>query len=151
MNETGTKAGEVTYTRTYDAPRELVFRCLIEPEHLAHFWGPIGMHTPVENITVDLRPGGAFETVMVNDESGETYPMKAVYVEIVAPERIVFTEPDVEGGMTTTMTFIDLGNGVTEVVTHQTNVPEMYRSPEAQAGLQSSFDRFAAYVSTIDT
>ena len=29
---------------------------------------------------------------------------------------------------------------------HQTNVPEMFRAPEAQAGIQTSFDRFAAYV-----
>jgi hypothetical protein len=35
---------------------------------------------------------------------------------------------------------------MTEVFTHQTNVPEMYRGAEAQAGLQSDFDRFAAYL-----
>jgi Activator of Hsp90 ATPase homolog 1-like protein len=51
--------------------------------------------------------------------------------------------------MTSTLTFTDLGNGTTEVLVHQTNVPEMYRSPEAQAGLQTSFDRFAAYVKTL--
>jgi uncharacterized protein YndB with AHSA1/START domain len=119
---------------------------MTDPEHLAHFWGPVGMSTPQDNITVELRPGGRFETVMVNDDSGEEYPMRAVYVEIVAPERLVFSEPDVEGGMTTSITFTDLGDGRTEVVTHQTNVPEMYRSPEAQAGMQSSFDKFAAYL-----
>lgn len=149
MSETGTQLGEVTYTRTYDAPRELVFRCMIDPEHLAHFWGPVGMHTPVENITVDPRPGGAFATTMVNDESGEEYAMKAVYVEVVEPSRIIFTEPDVEGGMTTSITFTDLGDGRTEVVTHQSNVPVMYLNDEAQAGMQSSFDKFAAYVATL--
>ena len=86
---------------------------------------------------------------MVNDADGEEYPMKAVYVEIDPPSRLVFTEPDVEGGMTTTITFVDLGNDRTEVITHQTNVPEMYRSPEAQAGMQSSFDKFEAYVAEI--
>jgi hypothetical protein len=50
--------------------------------------------------------------------------------------------------MTTSLTFTDLGNGRTEVVAHQTNVPEMFRSPEAQAGMQSSFDRFAAYLTS---
>jgi uncharacterized protein YndB with AHSA1/START domain len=149
MSETGTTLGEVTYTRIYDAPRELVFRCMIEPEHLARFWGPVGMHTPVENIKVDPRPGGVFETTMVNDESGDEYPMKAVYVEVIEPSRIIFTEPDVEGGMTTSITFKDLGDGRTEVVTHQSNVPEMYLDEESQAGMQSSFDKFAAYVSTL--
>jgi uncharacterized protein YndB with AHSA1/START domain len=146
MSDTSTNLGELTFTRIYEAPRELLFRCMTEPEHLAHFWGPVGMTTPLTNITVDLRPGGAFETVMVNDESGEEYPMKAVYVSIDPPSRLVFTEPDVEGGMTTTISLVDLGNERTEVITHQTNVPEMYRSPEAQAGMQSSFDKFEAYV-----
>jgi hypothetical protein len=51
--------------------------------------------------------------------------------------------------MTTAVTFRDLEGGRTEVTIHQTNVPEMYRTPEAQAGMQSSFDRFAAYVRSI--
>jgi uncharacterized protein YndB with AHSA1/START domain len=138
--------GELTHRRVHDAPRELLFDCMTQPEHLAHFWGPTGTTTPVANITVDLRPGGVFETVMVNDADGSRYPMRAVYVEVRRPDRLVWTEPGVEGGMTTTITFTDLGDGRTEVVTHQTNVPEQYRSPEAQAGFATSLDRFDAYV-----
>jgi uncharacterized protein YndB with AHSA1/START domain len=149
MNDTTTNLGEVTHTRVYEAPRELVFRCMIEPEHLTHFWGPVGVSTPIRNITIDPRPGGVFETIMVNDADGAEYPMRAVFVEVVEPSRLVWTEPGVEGGMTNSLTFTDLGDGTTEVFAHQTNVPEMYRSPEAQAGLQSSFDRFAAYVKTL--
>ncbi len=51
--------------------------------------------------------------------------------------------------MLTTSYFKDLGDGRTEVTVHQTNVPEIYRSPVSQAGMQSSFDRFAAYVATL--
>jgi uncharacterized protein YndB with AHSA1/START domain len=149
MNDTETTYGEVTYTRIYEAPRDLVFRCMIAPSHLTHFWGPVGTSTPIENITVDPRPGGVFETVMVNDSDGVEYPMRAVFVEVTEPEKLVWTEPDVEGGMTSSLTFTDLGNGTTEVVAHQTNVPEMYLAPETQAGMQSSFDRFAAYVVTL--
>ena len=149
MSDTASATNELTFTCVLDAPRELVFRCMLEPEHLTHFWGPVGVSTPIENITVDARPGGAFETIMVNDENGDEYPSRGVFVEIVEPERIVWTEPDVEGGMTTSSTFIDLGNGTTEVVVHQTNVPEMYLSPESQAGMQSSFDRFDAYLTTL--
>ena len=155
MNDTTINAsspsnlGEVTFVRVYDAPRELVFECMVTPEHLTHFWGPVGVHTPLENIEIDLRPGGTFKTVMVDDASGDEYPSIGVFVEIDAPAKLVWTEPEVEGGMTTTSYFKDLGDGRTEVTIHQTNVPEMYRSPEAQAGMQSSFDRFAAYVSTL--
>ena len=147
MSDDTQAVGELTITRIFDAPRELVFRCMIEPEHLTHFWGPVGVSTPIENITVDPRPGGAFETIMVNDADGAEYPSRGVFVEIVAPERLVWSEPD--SGMTTTSTFVELDNGRTEVRIHQTNVPEMYRSPEAQAGFQSSLDRFAAYLATI--
>jgi uncharacterized protein YndB with AHSA1/START domain len=141
--------GELTYDRNYKAPRELVFECMTTPAHLTHFWGPIGVSTPVENITVDLRPGGAFETLMVNDENGDEYPMRGVFVEVVAPEKLVWTEAEVEGGMTTSATFIDAGDGTTDVVIHQTNVPETYRSPESQAGMQTSFDRFDAYLASL--
>ena len=144
-----TDLGELTYRRVHRAPPELLFDVLTQPEHLTHFWGPTGTTTPVDRITVDLRPGGAFETVMVDDADGSEYAMRAVYVEVVRPERLVWTEADVEGGMTTVITFRDLGDGRTEVVTHQTNVPEAYRSPEAQAGFATSLDRCDAYVASL--
>jgi len=144
MNDLKQEAGELSYTRVFDAPRELIFRCMIEPEHLTHFWGPAGVTTPLENIKVDARPGGVFETIMVNDSDGSRYSMRAVYVEVVEPERLVWTEPGT--GMTTTATFVDLGHARTEVRIHQTNVPEAFRSPEAQAGFSTSLDRFAAYL-----
>jgi uncharacterized protein YndB with AHSA1/START domain len=34
------ETAELTYTRVFDAPRELVFRCMTDPGHLARFWGP---------------------------------------------------------------------------------------------------------------
>ena len=136
---------ELTFTRVFDAPRDLVFRCMLEPEHLTHFWGPAGTSAPLDGITVDPRPGGVFETVMVSDDGG-SYTMRAVYAEIVPPERIVWTEPGT--GMTTTSTFTDLGGARTEVRIHQANVPDYARSPEAQAGFLTSLDRFAAYLKT---
>ena len=51
--------------------------------------------------------------------------------------------------MTNTVTFNDLGDGTTEVVMHQTNVPAMYLTPEAQSGLLSSFDKFEAYLRSL--
>ena len=149
MNDTTADLGEVIITRTYDAPRALVFECMVTPEHLTHFWGPTGVSTPLEKITIDLRPGGVFETVMVNDSDGAEYPTRSVYVEIDEPSKLVWSEPDVEGGMTTSVTFVDLGDNRTEVTIHQTNVPEMYRGPEAQAGFKTSLDKFAAYLTSL--
>ena len=147
MNDVRSDAAEVVYTRIFEAPRELVFRCMIEPEHLTHFWGPVGMSTPLHTITVDARPGGVFETVMVNDADGSQYPTHGIFVEVVEPERLVWREPGT--GVTTTSTFSDLGDSRTEVRIHQVNVPEMFRSPQAQAGFLSSLDRFAAYLQSL--
>ena len=135
MSDTSTNLGEVTYTRVYDAPRELVFRCMIEPEHLTHFWGPVGVTTPIENIT-----DRSAARRRLRDDHGERRQRRGVpdarasSSRSSSPRSIVWSEPDVEGGMTTSITFTDLGDGKTEVVVHQTNVPEMYRTPEAQAG-----------------
>jgi uncharacterized protein YndB with AHSA1/START domain len=147
MTEHTQTLGELTITRVFDAPRELVFRCMVEPEHLTHFWGPIGVSTPIENITVDARPGGVFDTTMVNDADGTRFTSHGVFVEVDEPERLVWREPDI--GMVTTSTFTELDDGRTEVRIHQTNVPEMFRTPEARAGFESSLDRFAAYLATI--
>jgi uncharacterized protein YndB with AHSA1/START domain len=72
-----------------------------------------------------------------------------VYVEVRRPQRLVWIEADVEGGMRTTITFEDLRDGRTAVVTHQTNVPAAYASAEAQAGFRTSLDRFDAYVAEL--
>jgi uncharacterized protein YndB with AHSA1/START domain len=147
MTDTTAELAEFTVTRIFEAPRELVFRCMIDPEHLSHFWGPTGMTTPLDKITVDPRPGGVFETVMVNDADGSEFAMRAVYVEIVEPERLVWTEPGT--GMTITSTFSDLGNSRTELRIHQSNIPEQFRSPQARAGFETSLDRFAGYLQTL--
>ncbi len=149
MSEESPKLGEVTYTRIFNAPPEVVFRCMTTPEDLTHFWGPIGVSTPIENITVDLRVGGVFKTIMVNEETGEQYPTSAIYVEIDPPKKLVFSEDGTEGHMMTSITFNDLGDGRTESVTHQTNFPEMFLTAEAQAGMLTSFDRFDEYLATL--
>jgi uncharacterized protein YndB with AHSA1/START domain len=141
-----TETGEFTYRRIHRAPRELLFDCMTQPAHLTHFWGPAGTTTPIDGITVDLRPGGVFETVMVNDADGSHYPMRAEYVEIRRPEKLVWVEAGAEGDITTTITFTALSDGTTEVVTHQTNVPAAYATPEARSGFETSLTRFEQYV-----
>ena len=84
---------------------------------------------------------------MVNDTDGSTYSTRAVYVEVTAPERLVWTET--HSGMTMAATFIDLGDARTELRIRQTNVPEAALRPEAQAGFLTSLDKFAAYLKSV--
>ena len=140
-------ANELTHRRVHLAPRELLFACMTTPAHLAHFWGPSGTTTPVDRIVVELRPGGRFETVMVDDADGSEHTMRAVYQAVDPPRLLVWRE--VDSGMTTTVTFADRGDGTTEVVTHQVDVPEPYLAPAARAGFATSLDRFDAYLATL--
>ena len=51
--------------------------------------------------------------------------------------------------MMTAIVFNDLGDGRTETVTHQTNVPPMLMSLEVDAGLETSFVKFDAYLASL--
>lgn len=138
---------ELHFTRVFDAPREVVFACMIDPDHLVHFWGPAGTSAPREHISVDPRPGGVFSTVMVNDRDGSQYPTHAVYDEVRPPEILSWTET--HSGMKVVTQFVALGPDRSEIRIHQRYVPEAYMAPEAQAGFTTSLDRLAAHLGVV--
>jgi uncharacterized protein YndB with AHSA1/START domain len=115
---------ELSITRVFDAPRELVFKAWTEPEHLKQWWGPDGFTTPV--CEVDLRVGGAWKIVMRFPDGANEHTMHAVYREIFPPERLTFANValDKDGNRLleglTTITFADL-DGKTKL-TLQTRV-----------------------------
>ncbi len=84
--------------RTFDAPRELVWKAWTEPEHLAQWWGPKGCTIRV--VKLDLRPGGMFHYAMAVPARATTCGRRFVYREIAPPERIVYVNSfsDAEGG-----------------------------------------------------
>ena len=89
---------EIIVTRVLDAPRELVFEAWTQPEHVKHWWGPKGFTTPF--CEIDLRPGGVFLRCMRSPE-GRDFWVTGVFREVVAPERLVFTDSfaDAEGNV----------------------------------------------------
>ena len=94
-----TDVQEFTYTRTFDAPRERVWRAWTDAEALAQWWGPKGVTIRV--LKLDLRPRGMFHYTMAFQPGHEMYG-RFIYREIVAPERIAFVNSfsDAEGGIT---------------------------------------------------
>ena len=78
---------EFVTSRVIDAPRERVFRAFSDPVHLANWWGPRGFSSTFQEF--NLSPGGAWRFVM-HGPDGKNYPNESVFVEVVAPERIVF-------------------------------------------------------------
>ena len=79
---------ELVITRELKGPRELVFKVWTEAKHLAKWWGPKGFEMGVTKL--DFRPGGIFHYSMKSPE-GFVMWGRFDYREIVAPEKIVFT------------------------------------------------------------
>ena len=145
MSEAAT-AREITITRVFDAPRELVWQAWTDPEHLARWWGPAGRTTPADSVTVDLRPGGTFRLSSIGDERGDDMVTLGTFREVVEPERLVFEEPAEEawhGGAVSTVTLTDLGDGRTELVLRSTVHTTDEMRCTAEGGMNSALDRLA--------
>ena len=80
------KASEFSISREFDAPRELVWKALTEPDRLTQWWGPKGL--TMLTAKLDLHPGGVFLYSMRSPDGREMWG-KWVYREIVPPERLV--------------------------------------------------------------
>jgi uncharacterized protein YndB with AHSA1/START domain len=79
---------ELSLTRVFDAPRELVFAAWTQAEHALHWFAPPGCS--VTSCTMDLRVGGAWRSCM-RWPDGSDHWQGGVFLEIVAPERLVFS------------------------------------------------------------
>lgn len=76
-------------TRAFNAPRDLVWRFFTEPELISQWFGPHQVHSPVDKIEIDMRVGGVWNIVMVDNDSGEHYPVISELTEVVKPEYFV--------------------------------------------------------------
>ena len=92
-------ASEFVITRTFNAPREAVWRAFTDPERMKEWWGPKGFTVIVSKM--DLRVGGTYHYGM-RAPDGSTMWGRFVYREIVRPERIVLVNSfsDEAGGVT---------------------------------------------------
>lgn len=106
------KPVEVILTRVFDAPRSLVFKAWTDPKMMAKWWGPEGFTNPV--CEMDVRPGGKM-LIHMQGPDGAVYPMTGVFREVIAPERLVFSDvaEDLDGNPllegVTTVTFEEQG------------------------------------------
>lgn len=87
-------ASELIITRTFDAPRKLVWQAWTDPKHIMQWWGPMGFNN--ESCESDLRVGGRFQLAM-RAPDGNVYPCVGTFREIVEPERIVYDGEAAEG------------------------------------------------------
>lgn len=145
--DTGASDREIITTRRLDAPRQLVFDAFTRPEHLARWWGPTGFTLTTHEF--DFRAGGAWRFVM-HGPDGTDYRNEMRFVEIVRPERIVYshtTGPKFE----MTVTFDDDGRGATLLTMRHrfataTERDETIRVFNAAEGAKQTLARLAEFL-----
>lgn len=143
---------EVEMTRSFDAPRTLVFEAYTDPMHIPHWWGPRGVTTIVE--TMDVRPGGAWRFIQHHPD-GNQYAFYGEYREVVPPERLVSTFifegwPDLVMVDTLTLTEHN-GRTTLTVVSRFASIED--RDAMLESGLEDGaaemWDRLAEYLETL--
>jgi uncharacterized protein YndB with AHSA1/START domain len=153
-------------SRTFDAPRDLVWKAFTDPERMKHWWGPKGFTVIASKM--DFRPGGTYHYGM-RAPDGSAMWGKFVYQEITPPERMVLINSfsDEAGGITrhpmapnwplqmfSTFTFEDVGGGKTKFTVRWSphNATEEERKVFAtshdsmRGGWGGTMDQLAAYL-----
>ncbi len=137
---------DIVMTRTFDAPRTMVWDAFTKPEYVRRWLGAMKGWT-MTTCDIDLRVGGKYRYAWRND-NGSVMGMGGEYREVLAPERIVNTEKFDEawypGEAVGTVVFIEK-NGrttLTETVRYATKEARdgVIASPMAE-GVAASFDR----------
>lgn len=98
-----TENEQIFITRIYDAPVDQVYRNWTDPIQLAKWWGPKSFTNP--RCEIDLRPGGEI-LIEMKAPDGTVYPMMGIFLEVIEPEKLVFT---------TTAMEVEIGNWQLEI------------------------------------
>ena len=138
---------QVQITRTFDAPRHLVWRTVTEPDLIKRWWG--GERGSVSSVEVDLRVGGRWRYVMTAN-GGFEVGFHGEYREITAPERLVNTEayegmpdPDAHAALCTmTLTEKDGQTYLEVLVEHVSQADrDAHIDSGMEGGMQESYDK----------
>jgi uncharacterized protein YndB with AHSA1/START domain len=137
---------DIEIRRTFEAPREAIWREWTEPERFADWYGGPDFPIPLETVSMDVREGGKWNLVMV--AGPREIHWDGEYIEVREPERLVFTVSDQPGEDVydlCTVVLTELGDDRTEMLFQQSggHMPaEAYR--RAKEGWGGMFDYLAA-------
>lgn len=116
---------ELTLTRTFDAPRETVWKYWTDANLVGQWWGPQGVTNPT--CVWEAKAGGKIHIVMLAGQelgpmAGQEWPMTGEVTEVVAPEKLVYTSSAIMGGkpVLETLTTVTLqeADGKTHMTVH---------------------------------
>lgn len=145
---------EILITRTFEAPRTLVWEAMSQPRHLLRWWGPTWC--PMVACEVDFRPGGSWRYVSRMDD-GTELGWHGTYRRIVPLELVESTEvfegfPDAESVNTVTFTEVDGATTVETLVRHSSKEHrDGHVDSGMEGGMQETFDRLDALLATADS
>jgi uncharacterized protein YndB with AHSA1/START domain len=139
-------------TRTFDAPRELVWQAWSDPKHFKHWMGP--KDHPIVHTEGEFRSGGKWRGCLRSTATGEELWQSGVYKDIKEPERIVFTFAwdRAEGSRspeTEITVLFEEHNGKTLMTFRQAVFESVESRDGHRSGWSSTFDRLAEYLNTL--
>lgn len=136
---------ELKLERIVEAPRELIWKCWTEPEHLMPWFCPKPWTTT--ECRIDLRPGGEFYTLMKSPE-GEGFPNNGVFLEVIKNQRLVFTdaysagwEPSENPFFTAILDLEDVGGGKTKYTARGLHWTVENRKKHEEMGFQDGWGK----------
>jgi uncharacterized protein YndB with AHSA1/START domain len=133
----------IRIVRSFDAPRERLWKEWTEPARFADWFGGVDATVPLSSVEMDVQEGGAWRLTM---EFGErVIHWHGAYHEVVEPSRVVFTitdvpPPDADYHLIT-VELADLGDGRTEMRFEQRGPMPQAQVEAAGAGWGTFFDR----------
>lgn len=136
---------EIVMTRLFNAPRQLVFEVMSQPEHVKRWWGNLGEGYSVPVCEIDFRVGGKWRFVNAHPKGEAAF--YGVYREIDAPGRLVFTEiyepfPDAESVVTSLLTEENGKTRLTAICAYPSKeIRDMVKSTGMEKGAAASYDR----------
>jgi uncharacterized protein YndB with AHSA1/START domain len=137
------RAPELFLSRTFDAPRALVFEAWSKAEHVARWFAPRPLTVP--RCEVDLRSGGTFRVIMRMPD-GTDLPFEGEFREVVAPERIVFGGTMHDGNTVLTTVTLTERDGKTRMDVHQRYSFASDATRGARQGWTATLDQLGEHV-----
>lgn len=145
---------EIVLTRTFSAPRSLVWDAVTKPEHVQRWYGCSAF--TFATCEIDLRVGGSYRYTMRTPD-GLEHTMTGIYREIVKPERIVHTERCETTGFTSpdalvTMTLIEQAGRtrLQSVILHSNKESrDGHLNAGMENGARETFDRLETLLATM--
>jgi uncharacterized protein YndB with AHSA1/START domain len=150
---------DVVVTRTFDAPKERVWRAWSDPDQVMTWWGPQGFTSP--SCRMDFREGGTTLVCMRSEQGGELYNTWT-YRSIEPMDRIEFVQgfadadgnqldpaalglpPQIPAEVPHVVTLRAIDDATTELTVHEFGYPNEQIVEVSRAGMEQCLDKMAA-------